>query len=78
MRHRGTVVSFRHGWGLIQPRDGLAPRIFVHWAEILTSATDSHPELFVGDVVEYQVGKDDRGRTHAARVKVIQRTEAAA
>ena len=66
---KGTVKWFndQKGYGFITPDDG-SDDCFVHHSEI---EGEGFKSLAEGDSVEFEIGKDDRGRAKAAKVKKL-------
>ena len=66
---KGTVKWFndKKGYGFITPEDG-SDDCFVHFSELQGEGFKSLAE---GDTVEFEIGKDDRGRAKAMGVKKI-------
>ena len=66
--HSGTVNRFNKikGYGFITPDEGTA-EVFVHFSEV---AASGYKELKVGNRVEYELKKGERGE-FATRVKVV-------
>ena len=66
---KGTVKWFndKKGYGFITPDDG-GEDCFVHHSEI---EGEGFKSLAEGDAVEFEVGKDDRGRAKATKVKKL-------
>lgn len=65
----GTVKWFndKKGFGFIEPDDGLED-FFVHQSNI---DMDGFRTLSENDRVEFETGKDERGRTRAINVKKL-------
>jgi len=66
---KGTVKWFndKKGYGFITPDDG-SEDCFVHFSELQGEGFKSLAE---GDAVEFEIGKDDKGRAKATNVKKI-------
>ena len=66
---RGKVKWFNasKGYGFITPEEG-GDDCFVHHSEI---EGEGFKSLAEGDEVEFEVGKDDRGRARAMKVKKV-------
>ena len=66
---KGIVKWFneKKGYGFITPDDG-GDDCFVHFSEIQGEGFKSLAE---GDEVEFEIGKDDRGRAKALQVKKL-------
>jgi cold shock protein len=70
---RGLVKSFnaQKGYGFIVPQGkvGIAERdIFVHISDVQRSGLTA---LSAGQVVEYELYENQRGRTHAQNLKIV-------
>ena len=63
----GTVKSFDlvRNFGFIAPADETGD-VFVHRSELVNATS-----LQRGDRVEFEVGKDERGRIRAVKVRVV-------
>ena len=66
---KGTVKWFneKKGYGFITPDDG-SEDCFVHFSAIEGSGFKALAE---GDTVEFEIGKDDKGRAKAVKVKKL-------
>lgn len=66
---KGIVKWFneKKGYGFITPDDG-SEDCFVHFSEV---EGEGFKSLAEGDEVEFEVGKDDRGRAKALKVKKL-------
>jgi len=68
----GTVIFYDSNrlFGFIRSDELGKDDIFCHKTDIL-EGRDSSGFLREGDAVEYQVGKDDLGRTRARKIRLI-------
>jgi len=68
-RMRGTICHFvtERGFGFVRPDAG-GENVFVHITAALRAGID---DLAVGDVLEFDVSTDRRGRTEAINIRLV-------
>jgi cold shock CspA family protein len=66
----GTVKTFHSDWGWITPDESVVD-VFVHRKQIIISKTYPFQRFSYGAKVEFEIEKDETGRTRACGVRRI-------